>query len=181
MPELICECGKRVKFPPGTEGKRGKCPHCRVRIQVPGTPGVPAQKKVTLDPPPSWDEYKAYLEDRGPAPQEAVMPPKLMLQTEADERWERRAQVRPSKFFCPACRERINVDQVICTACGLDYRSGTVLGKDQRLNAKGMRYLEQIPWLDAARAAMSAEPPEAPKSKTSAMRAKAPRKRRKRR
>jgi hypothetical protein len=157
VPELLHECGKTVRFPSGTEGKKGKCPHCGGQILVP---------------------YQTYFEGTGPAPKPMVLPNKLMLQAEADERWERQAESRPSRFHCPVCRNRINVDQVICTKCGLDYRTGVVLGKNQRLNEKGLTYLRDIPWLVEARRALAEAPPE-PKEKDNSLRAKAPRKRRK--
>ncbi len=175
MPELFHDCGKRVRFPPGTEGRRGKCPHCGGPVEVPGAP--PPREKIQLRPPPHWDEYLAYFEDRGPPPRPVVMPSKLMLATDAEEAWERQAQVRPSKFHCPACRHRIDMDQVICTKCGLDFRTGKVLGAKARLNEKGMSYLEQLPWLEAAREAMTEDPAEAGEDdeRKAALRGKAPR------
>ncbi|MBL4850000.1 MAG: hypothetical protein JKY65_31110 [Planctomycetes bacterium] len=178
MPELLHECGKTVRFPSGTEGKKGKCPHCGGQILVPGADAPLAQHQITLDPPVHWKDYQDYFDGTGPAPRPMVLPNKLMLQAEADERWERQAESRPSRFHCPVCRNRINVDQVICTKCGLDYRTGLVLGKNQRLNEKGINYLRDIPWLVEARRAMEDEPPE-PKEKDNSLRAKAPRKRRK--
>ncbi|MGE0711463.1 MAG: hypothetical protein AB7N76_15865 [Planctomycetota bacterium] len=152
MPELVHDCGKKVRFPSGTEGRRGKCPHCGGAVTVPaGDGGAPLQRRIHLDPPPDWESYKAYLEDRAGPPRVMVMPQRLMLQAEADERWERQADARPSRFHCPVCRTRINVDQVICTKCGLDFRSGEVLGQNQRLNEKGLKYLADIPWLVEAR------------------------------
>jgi hypothetical protein len=148
MPELVHTCGKRVRFPSGTEGRRGRCPHCGESVLVPEESAV---ERVTLDPPPDWAEYQAYLEDKGPQPAMKLMPSKIMLKTDADAAWERQAEVRPSKFSCPACKARINMDQVLCIGCGVDFRSGKVMGGTARLNDKGMAYLEQIPWLDAAR------------------------------
>ncbi|HBP23755.1 MAG TPA: hypothetical protein DEA08_39000 [Planctomycetes bacterium] len=80
------------------------------------------------------------------------------------------------------CRTRINVDQVICTKCGLDYRTGIVLGKNQRLNEKGLNYLRDIPWLAEARASMQDAPGVELEDDEDnrKLRAKAPRKRRKR-
>ena len=178
MPELIHGCGKRVRFPSGTEGRRGKCPHCGGRVEVPGSDETPA--RIMLDPPPHWAQYLAYLEDRGPPPRPLVMPSKLMLQTEADERWDRQAEVVPSKYFCPSCKERINVDQVICTKCGLDYRTGLVLGKNVRLNEKGMKYLKDIPWLEDARRTHQQES-ETNRAKKNPPKTKAPTRKRKRR
>lgn len=153
MPELVHDCGKRVRFPSGTEGRRGRCPHCGGSLTVPhaGENGLAPPPKVELDPPPDWDEYLAYLQDRGPPPRPTIMPHKLMLQAEADEKWERQAEVRPSRFSCPSCRARINMDQVICTGCGVDFRTGYTVDRSARLNEKGLAYLEQIPWLDQAR------------------------------
>ena len=74
-----------------------------------------------------------------------------MLQTEADEQWERRVDVRPSRFACPNCKARINMEQLICTGCGVDFRTGYTVDKSARLNEKGLEYLTQIPWLDDAR------------------------------
>lgn len=163
MPELTHECGKRVRFPSGTEGRCGKCPHCGERLVVPGDASQPAQRAIKLDPPPNWEEYLAYLEDRGPAPRAFVLPSKLMLKTEADERWERQAQVRPSKFRCPSCKERLQMDQLICTSCGLDLRTGRLMGGSSKLNPKGMAYLRQIPWLAAGEAG---EPDAGPKRRS---------------
>ncbi|MDC3379422.1 hypothetical protein OAX78_03975 [Planctomycetota bacterium] len=157
MPELQHECGKRVKFPPGTEGRRGKCPHCGGAVNVPLGPSPHAQKEHTLDPPDHWEDYVAYLEDRGPPPRPLVMPMQLMLKTEADEKWDSRKDVRPSKFACPACRMRMNVNQIVCTKCGLDFRTGYVLGQQAKVNEKGMIYLAGIPWLEEAREELKAE------------------------
>ncbi len=148
VPELVHSCGKRVTFPSGTEGRRGKCPHCGERVLVPGEAGRPAQRTIHLDPPPQWDAYLAYLEDRGPPPREFVLPSKLMLKADADQRWEQQATSRPSRFRCPSCRERLQVDQIVCTECGLDLRSGRLTTGKGKLNAKGMAYLAKIPWLN---------------------------------
>lgn len=147
VPELVHECGRRLKFPPGAEGKKGRCPHCGAQVEVPGNRSSQPPPRMHLDPPTHWDEYQAYLDDKGPAPRPLVMPQKLMLQAEAEEVWERRSQVRWSKFRCPSCKERIYIDQLVCLACGLDFRTGAVLGKQAKLNEKGMEYLTQIPWL----------------------------------
>ena len=147
MPELVHECGRRLKFPPGAEGKRGRCPHCGGQVEVPGNRTCAPPARMHLDPPMHWDEYQAYLDGRGPAPRPLVMPQKLMLQTEAEEVWERRSQVRWSKYRCPSCKERVYIDQLVCLACGLDFRTGMVLGKQAKLNEKGMAYLAEIPWL----------------------------------
>lgn len=150
MPEIVHDCGKRVRFPSGTEGKKGRCPHCQGTVIVPHE--AVNQRKLHLTPPPHWDEYLAYLEDRGPPPTHMVMPSRLMLQDEFAERWERRKEVVYSKFYCPSCRERIIMKEVICTNCGLDFRSGEILGKPHlRLNKKGMEYLGQISWVKNAR------------------------------
>lgn len=155
VPEIRHSCGKRVRFASGTGGRRGKCPHCGGRIEV---PAEDARQRIVLDPPPDWADYQAYLEDRGPPPRRLVIPSKLMLKDDADQRWDRQAQVRPSRFSCPACKELIQVDAVLCTRCGVDFRTGRVLGKEKaRLNSKGMAYLEGIPWLEAARRQMEAE------------------------
>lgn len=151
MPELVHDCGKRVTFPSGTEGKRGTCPHCGGRLTVPGGDAPPPQKQIELSPPPRWDEYLAYLEDRGPAPRYFVMPAKLMLKAEADEKWDERIKARPSKYRCPSCRFHLEVDQLICTQCGLDLRSGVTTDGKKKLTPKGMAYLEQIPWVVEAR------------------------------
>jgi hypothetical protein len=180
MPELTHSCGRTVRFPSGTEGKKGRCPHCGGGLIVPAGPAE--RDKIRLAAPPHWEDYLAYLEDRGPAPRPLVMPKNLMLQTEADERWERQADLRPSRFWCPSCKDRMNVDQIICTKCGLDFRTGHVLGKNAKLSPKGMAYLKTIPWLDEARRAYSKElKADRAKENTGKLRSKAPTRRRKRR
>lgn len=149
MPELQHDCGKTVRFPPGTEGKRGKCPHCGGRVQVPGK--TEPEERIELDPPPYWEDYLAYLEDRGPPPRPLIMPSKLMLKEDADEHWEQRSQVVWSRYNCPVCKERIQIQQLVCTKCGLDFRSGIVLGQKMRVNDKGMEYLAGISWVQEAR------------------------------
>jgi hypothetical protein len=153
VPELVHGCGKRVRFPSGTEGRRGKCPHCGGAVEVPDgqESGLQPLPRIELEPPANWDQYLAYLADKGPPPRPAVMPSKLMLQAEADEQWQRRADVRPSRFHCPSCRSTINMEQVLCTGCGVDFRTGYTVDRSARLNEKGMAYLAQIPWLEAAR------------------------------
>jgi ribosomal protein L37AE/L43A len=114
-------------------------------------PGKTEEETFHLDPPPNWEEYKAYLEDRGPPPRPLVLPSKLMLQEEADERWEQRSQVTWSKYHCPSCKERIMIRQLVCTKCGLDFRTGIVLGQRMKVNEKGMQYLAAISWVREAR------------------------------
>jgi hypothetical protein len=76
----------------------------------------------------------------------------------------------------------MNVDQIICTKCGLDFRTGHVLGKNAKLSPKGMAYLKTIPWLDEARRAYSKElKADRAKENTGKLRSKAPTRRRKRR
>ena len=157
MPELIHGCGKKVKFPAGTEGRRGRCPHCAGSVEVPGPEDAQAQRSHRLDAPPGWEEYEAYLGDRGPPPRKFVLPSKLMLKTDADERWDRQAEAVPSGFFCPSCKERMNVGQVLCTSCGLDFRTGRLVDGRAKVTPKGMKYLKTVPWLDAARRELRAE------------------------
>lgn len=182
MPELVHDCGKRVRFPSGTEGRRGRCPHCGGSVSVPeaAESGLAPLPPIQLDPPPNWDEYQAYLEDRGPPPRSPLMPHNLMLQAEADERWERQAEVRPSRFSCPACRARINMEQVICTGCGVDFRTGYTVDRSAKLNEKGLAYLEQIPWLDDARRRMDDEGDADEDGKPGRLGGKAPRPRKRR-
>jgi hypothetical protein len=47
--------------------------------------------------------------------------------------------------------ERINMDQLLCTGCGVDFRTGYTVDKSAKLNEKGMAYLAQIPWLADAK------------------------------
>ncbi len=150
-------------------------------MRIPVSDRIPLQKTIQLSPPPHWEAYLAYLEDRGPPPRPMVMPQNLMLQTEADERWERRAELRPSKFFCPSCKDRMSIDQVLCTKCGLDFRTGHVMGKNAKLAPKGMAYLKEVPWLIDARKSLRQEMKTEQKGKTtSKMKTKAPKRRRRR-
>ena len=110
-----------------------------------------------------------------------VMPHKLMLRQEADDAWDRQSLVRPSKFWCPSCKDRLDVDQIICTKCGLDFRTGHVLGQNVKLNEKGMTYLQGIPWLVEAREALKDElQDEQLKKQTGKLRGKAPTRRKRR-
>ena len=81
------------------------------------------------------------------------MPSKLMLKDDADEHWEQRSQVVWSRYHCPACKERIMIQQLVCTKCGLDFRTGVVLGQKMKVNEKGMQYLAGISWVREARQA----------------------------
>ena len=164
MPELVHECGKRLKFPPGAEGKKGRCPQCGGQVVVPSHQTAVSTEKFHLDPPADWAKFQAYLDGTGPAPERLIMPANLMLQTEADEKWERRSEVRWSKWRCPSCKERVYIGQVICMDCGLDFRTGHILDKQAKLNEKGMAYLKDIPWLNEARAEMVREAKEAKKA-----------------
>lgn len=190
MPELVHDCGKKVRFPSGTEGKKGRCPHCGGRLIVPEGDAY-QQHKIKLDPPPNWQSYLDYLNDRTGPPREAIMPSKLMLAAEADEKWERQASRVPSKFLCPSCKNRLMVDEILCTKCGLDLRTGKLLGGSAQVNPKGMTYLRKIPWLREARRKLKEDgdvlqapakdaEPEAP-SRSANLRAKAPKPRKKRR
>ncbi|MCA8924315.1 MAG: hypothetical protein KDD82_21070 [Planctomycetes bacterium] len=161
MPELVHTCGKRLKFPPGAEGRTGRCPQCGGEVLVPNHQTSVGPGTFQLTPPPDWPAFLAYLEDRGPAPERLIMPANLMLQTEADEKWERRSEVRWSKWRCPSCKERVYIGQIVCLACGLDFRTGHILDKQAKLNEKGMTYLQDIPWLKEARADMVREAKQA--------------------
>ncbi len=192
MPSLVHSCGKKLTFPDGMEGKKGKCPQCGGLVEVPGAgstsgpqralgssgargglapssgsrpalnvPAGPAlsglsgqkprgQWKVQLDPPKHWEQYQAFLEGRGPNPRPVVMPHKLMLKTDADEKWEAEKQkAPPSKFTCPGCKDRLSVGALVCTKCGLDLKKGKTLDGKTKLNEAGLEYLKKIPWLQA--------------------------------
>src|SRR5438270_5499764 len=47
MPELVHSCGKKLKFPDGSEGKKGKCPGCGQPVEVPRSPGAPLKQSGT--------------------------------------------------------------------------------------------------------------------------------------
>ena len=148
-------------------------------MRVPMGEDVPLQKQIQLSPPPHWEAYKAYLEDRGPPPRPLIMPKNLMLKTEADERWDRQAELRPSRFFCPSCKDRMSIDQILCIKCGLDFRTGHVMGKNAKLAPKGMAYLKTIPWLQDARKQLRAErKAEGKTSGSSKLKSKAPKRKR---
>ena len=51
----------------------------------------------------------------------------------------------------------MNVGQIICTKCGLDFRTGHVTGQQAKVNEKGMNYLAGIPWLEEARKELKQE------------------------
>ncbi len=66
---------------------------------------------------------------------------------------------------------------MICTKCGVDFRTGLVLGKSVKLNEKGMKYLEDLPWPADARASLAQERRREGSSESSSkLRGKAPRK-----
>src|SRR5437016_2515036 len=124
MPELVHSCGKKLTFPDGSEGRRGKCPSCGQAVEVPRAPAPPpaaepmrggpkaelrtglaprprpsSLEKIVLDPPPNWETYQAYLDGKGPAPRSFVMPAQVMLATDAEEVWKRaEALGPPSKY-----------------------------------------------------------------------------------
>lgn len=204
MPEIVHACGKKLTFPPGSEGRKGKCPRCGGPVEVPkvsaaytaseeafidrealpgqkappppppppagvAPAGVAPEKKrsglaptprlkdsgpvpaLALDPPPGWDAYQAYLDGRGPAPRSFVMPANLMLKTEADEQWKRaEAQGPPSKYKCPGCQKTIHVGDLICLACGVDFRLGQTVDGEKKVTEAGRDYLSKIPWLKDA-------------------------------
>jgi hypothetical protein len=178
MPEIVHACGKKLKFPEGSEGKKGKCPNCGGPVEVPrvtaaeaappspSPPGAaparsglaPALKlkasdeqKIELDPPPNWDQFQAYLDGKGPSPRGFVVPANLMLATEADEQWKRaEAMGPPSKYKCPGCQKTIHVGDLVCLACGIDFRLGRTVDGEKKLTDAGNQYLKQIPWLKDA-------------------------------
>ena len=74
------------------------------------------------------------------------------------------------------------VDQIICTKCGLDFRTGHVLGQNVKVSAKGMTYLKTIPWLEEARNLYRKELKSERQSKSSGkLKTKAPTRRKRRR
>jgi hypothetical protein len=180
MPEIVHSCGKTLRFPEGSEGKKGKCPSCGELVEVPritpadappappadAPPAPPSDKReiglapptrtaaepaLVLDPPPNWDQYQAYLDGKGPSPRRFVIPANLMLKTEADEAWKRaEAKGLPSKFSCPACRKTLHIRDLVCLRCGLDLRTGRTLDGEKKLSDKALEALARIPWLKDA-------------------------------
>lgn len=177
MPEIVHECGARLKFAPGMEGRKGRCPTCGLAVVVPGTraPGAPSgatpmlaksspeatggrhalwtgDTSVTLEPPPNWTVYEAFLEGKTPPPREAVIPATIMLKDEADAKWEAGlAKPPPSKFHCPGCKTRLDVGVLVCTGCGLDLRTGRNVDGKTKVTPEGEAYLAKIPWVSEAR------------------------------
>jgi hypothetical protein len=167
LSEIVHGCGAHLTFPPGMEGRKGRCPSCGLSVIVPakpaGTPTATAppapgrsptwrgDPSVTLDPPPRWEAYLAYLEGKGPAPRAPVIPANIMLREEAEAKWDAGIQKPPpSKFHCPGCKQRLDVGQLVCTKCGLDLRTGRTLDGKGKVTPEGEEYLSKIPWVNEA-------------------------------
>src|SRR5687768_5574069 len=77
--EVSCECGKRLRAPDSSAGRRAKCPGCGRVLQVPAAPGAPAvgvkaaaPQQAPLPPVPAAGASAA----RPPAPRKPAPPPR---------------------------------------------------------------------------------------------------------
>jgi len=176
MPSIVHGCGKKLHFPREMAGRKGRCPNCGGAIEVPiesvvldarpglapvpfpmpgaapapaaTPPAAPKAKEFHLDPPPHWEQYQAFIDGKGPNPRPLMVPANLMLKDEADAKWSAAEKKgAPSKYFCPGCRDRLEVGAFVCMKCGLDLRSGFTLDGKTKVNEKGLEYLKQIGWL----------------------------------
>jgi hypothetical protein len=84
-------CGKQLKAPDETAGRRGKCPHCQNPIQVPELV-YEVEEVPVAEEAPDQGAY-ALAPEEAPRPQENRRP-------------------------CPACGELIMVTAVKCRFCG---------------------------------------------------------------
>jgi hypothetical protein len=168
VPSIVHGCGQKLHFPSEMAGRTGRCPKCNDPIVVPFESEIrdvkrgglapapkpapsPPRQKMHLDPPQHWEQYQAFLDGKGPNPRPLVVPANLLLKDEADAKWEAALKKgAPSKFQCPACKERLEVAAMVCTKCGLDLRSGRTLDGKTKLNEAGLDYLKKIPWLQNA-------------------------------
>jgi TM2 domain-containing membrane protein YozV len=109
-------CGKKVKVPDGSAGKRGNCPRCGGRVQVPG-PDVPSLTAVYRPSPEAVrvteDDLPEVIiidgDHAGQAVQEAGQP------TEPHGVGAK----SPGEKYCLECRAVIRARAVVCPQCGV--------------------------------------------------------------
>ncbi len=102
-----CACGKQLSAPAAAAGRRARCPQCQAVVEVPR----PEAELAALDP--LADELH-------------LAPPAPLPPTE-----ERRSRVAPapteSGRQCPSCKRMIPPPARLCTACGIDLKTGRFL------------------------------------------------------
>lgn len=102
-----CACGKQLAAPAAAAGRRARCPQCQTVVEIPR----PEAELAALDP--LADELRL----AAPAPLPASE--------------ERRSHVTPTPTEagrqCPSCKRMIPPPARICTACGIDLKTGRFL------------------------------------------------------
>jgi hypothetical protein len=75
-----------------------------------------------------------------------------MLKDDADKKWAEGLQKPPpSKYHCPGCKTRLDMNVLVCTGCGLDLRTGRTVDGKGKVSPEGDAYLGKIPWVAEAR------------------------------
>lgn len=112
---IICECGKRYRVPVTKAGKRVRCKVCRLKIEVPGSPGAPAQDGAI-----SFRTRKAILGEFG-------------IDAEAAEK-QYAEKKKIEGYLCAHCAEAISEDELKAAYCeeGLVCESCRVAAVQQR-------------------------------------------------
>jgi hypothetical protein len=112
---VVCACGKKLKAPAGSAGKKARCPACGNILLLTtsaagGTPSVVTTARSVAKPPatnPADDDGLSAMYD-------------LAEQAQA-------ASAVADVARCPQCKSPWDDGAVLCTNCGYDTRTGKVV------------------------------------------------------
>ena len=145
---VVCSCGKKLKAPATSAGKKARCPACgavvrlipgesvasalaTARSAAPAAAASPSPARVGGDKPrTSTAPRKPPAPTRREKPVQTDLsdqdPDGLSALYELSEQAETAAVV-PDAPMCPSCRARMDSNAVLCTSCGYDTRSGKAI------------------------------------------------------
>lgn len=139
-----CTCGKKLKAPAESAGKRARCPACGAILRLIATQPRP----VTMATATATSRAATAVVNRAKpaaAPKALVAPQPLPKETPSDEfagddglgalyelnEQANTAAVAPDGARCPSCSSAMNADAVLCTDCGYDTRLGKTRTTDK--------------------------------------------------
>jgi hypothetical protein len=127
-----CTCGKKLKAPAESAGKKARCPACGAVLRLIPMEAVPARatesavtasatRSAAVDPPPLSKPRTRTKSNEAPAHDDG-----LGALYELSEQAEN-ATMKPEGPVCPSCQSSMNESAVLCTSCGYDTRTGKSL------------------------------------------------------
>lgn len=101
--QIRCQCGKSLNAPDSAAGKAVKCPACQKVLKVPAK---------------SASAKAVQAKQAVPKPQPSPM------DNDLDDLFNEEGFDNKIEAVCPACREPMAADAVLCTRCGFNRESG---------------------------------------------------------